>query len=165
MITSKPIPLLATIWLTTIPAMAAPPPAVDLRTADGQVLIAANQIRAYNWEDHTLTLAPKVIDRLSTRLLRSRELASGVPFTLAVGGKPVYRGILTSVISSKSFNAPVVLIGFRAADEKLAPNQLRIQLGYPSADFFKGEDPRGDARVRKALRLTGKLSAEKEAQP
>jgi hypothetical protein len=43
--------------------------------------------------------------------------------------------------------------------DRLRENQLRIQLAYPTAQFFKGVDPRGEDRVRAALAAGGKLAA------
>ncbi|MNC96812.1 hypothetical protein D3C83_142820 [compost metagenome] len=53
------------------------------------MLIAANQIRSYEWKTHTLTLAPKARDELAGRLLKER-IVSGIPFAVAVGGKKAY---------------------------------------------------------------------------
>ena len=39
----------------------------------------------------------------------------------------------------------------------LGADVLRIQLGYPGPDFFKGTDPRGDPRIHDALKAGGKL--------
>src|SRR5262245_1988278 len=90
------------LFLSCLTAGAAPPaPAtgVDIRSDDGTVLIAADQIRSYDWPTHTMTLAPKVRGQLADRLLKSRRLASGVPFAVTVGGKVIYRGTFTSLLS------------------------------------------------------------------
>lgn len=133
-------------------------PEVDLRSEDGEVLLAADKIRSYDWATHTLTLAPKAREELAAGLLSSKRLASGVPFGVAVGGKVVYSGTFTSILSSKSFATPVVLVDPLPPDAETGKDQLRIQLGYPTAEFFKGEDPRGDKRIREALKAGRKLA-------
>jgi hypothetical protein len=131
---------------------------IDIRDENGKVLIAANQIHSYDWTTHTLTLAPKIRDELSAQLFKSRRLASGIPFSVAVNGKVIYSGIFTSMVVSRSFSTPVVLVDRVLPDSKLDKDQLRIQLGYPTAEFFKGKDPRGDKRIQDALKADGKLS-------
>jgi hypothetical protein len=133
-----------------------PKPEVDIRSADGKVIIAADQIRSYDWAEHTLTLAPKVRDQLAKRL--RNELAAGTGFGVSVGGKVIYTGTLTSVVSSKSFSTPVIVVDLPILDMKQGENQIRIQLGYPGTNSFKGEDPRGDQRIRDALKAGGKLT-------
>jgi hypothetical protein len=131
---------------------------VDIRSADGKVLIAADQIRSYEWATHTLSLAtPKVRHELAKRLPQDR-MVSGIPFTVAVGGKAVYKGTFTTMASSRSFSTPVIVVDAQAVEPKLGTEQLRIQLGYPTAEFYKGDDPRADRRLREALQAGGKLS-------
>lgn len=142
---------------------AAPAPIVEVLGEDGKALISADQIRGYDWSTHTLTLASKVGERLADQLLQTRRLVSGVAFKVAVDGKPIYAGNFTSTFSSKSFSTAIILVGAGLAEDKLGPDQLRIQLGYPSPQFFKGADPRADPRLRKALHAAGKLIAPKES--
>lgn len=146
------------VALCTGPAIAAePPPQVDIRSSEGQVLVAVDQIRAYDWATHTLTLTPNGREALARRL-PSNRIVSGIPFAVAVGGKAIYQGTFTTFVSSYSFSTPVVLVdGLRAAGEPAA-EQLRVQLGYPTAAFFKGDDPRADRRIREALMASDKLS-------
>src|SRR5262249_45174687 len=58
--------------------------------------------------------------------------------------------------SSRSFSTPVIVVDAQAVEPKLGADQLRIQLGYPSAEFYKGEDPRADRRIREALKASDK---------
>ena len=146
-----------------IDKLAAEPGEVDIRSEDGNVLIAADQIRSYEWTTHTLTLAPKVRDELAKRLPKG-QIVSGIPFVVAVGGKEVYKGRFTTCLSSISFSTPIVVVDWQAMEPKLGTDLLRIQLGYPTAEFFKGEDPRADRRIREALNAGGKLT-EAESEP
>jgi hypothetical protein len=144
------------LWPATSVA-ADPTPEVEIRSGDGKVLIAADQIRSYEWATHTLTLAPKARDELAKRLAKDR-IVSGIPFAVTVGGKDVYKGKFTTVVSSMSFSTPIIVVDAQAVEPKLGADQLRIQLGYPTAEFFKGKDPRGDRRVREALKAADKLT-------
>jgi hypothetical protein len=132
-------------------------PEVDIRSEDGAVFLAADKILSCDWTTHTLTLAPKAREELAAGLRESKRLVAGIPFGVAVGGKVVYSGTFTSIVSSKSFATPVVLVDPVSPDAKTGKDQLQIQLGYPTAEFFKGEDPRGDKRIRAALKTSRKL--------
>ena len=152
--------VLLVAWLFALgdrPTVAAEPSiGFDIRTEDGKVLIAADQIRSYEWATHTMTLAPKARGELFARL-RGR-IASGVSFSVTVNGEVVYKGTFITKFSSESFSTPVVVLAARHLDPKLRQDKLRIQLGYPTAEFFKGEDPRADRRIREALKAGDKLS-------
>jgi RNA polymerase sigma factor (sigma-70 family) len=142
------------------PGQPRPASEVDIRSEDGKVLIAADQIRSYDWATHTLTLAPKAREELAARLRKSERtaLVTGVPFAVAVGGKTVYTGKFTTNLSSVTIPTPVVVVDAQELEPALGADRLRIQLGYPGPTFFKGDDPRGDPRVRKALEAGGKLA-------
>lgn len=131
---------------------------VDLRSEDGKVVVSADQIVSYDWAAHTLTLKPGVRGELAKRL-RNDRIVSGIPFAVCVGGKAIYKGAFTSVLSSKSFSIPMIVVDLPAVKEGDGEDQLQVQLGYPGADFFKGDDPRSDRRIRDSLVMSGKLIA------
>lgn len=141
------------------PATAADPPKLDIRDGAGDVLIAAEQIRSYDLATHTLTLLPEVRGPLCTQLYRSRRLVSGVPFAVAIDGKTSYGGNFTTSASSRSFDTPIIVIDPVSLDPNLHEDQLQIQLGYPTVEFFQGEDQRSDERIRTALATAGKLAS------
>jgi hypothetical protein len=129
----------------------------DIRTEAGTVLIAADQILAYDWATHTVTLKPGVRKELLGKL--KRVLANGQSFIAAVGGKKVYQGTLTSLLSSASFATPVIVLDEAAfLPNSLKADQIRIGLGYPGKTVFKGEDPRGDPVIEASLKASGKLA-------
>ena len=133
---------------------------LDIRAEDGTVLIAADQVLTYDWATHTLTLKPGVRKNLFIKLKGS--LANGYTFGVAVGGKTIYHGVFKSIISSSSSSSPVILLDEAVYEPKLLKeSQVRIVLGYPGKEHFKGEDPRGDPRVEKALKASGKLTKPK----
>ena len=138
---------------------AAGPEHFEIRGADDKVVIAADDVLAYEWASHTLTLKPKVRKNLFEKL--KGKLLHGEPFIVSVGGKVVYQGNWKSVLSSIPCTTPVIMLDGRALDPKLGEDQVRIELGYPSKDYFKGEDPRGDQRVRNALEASGKLKQDR----
>jgi len=153
---NKPVALVAAC-LTLVPT-ASSATELDIRSDDGKVLIAADQIRSYDWATHTLTLAPKAREQLADKLRKTKRLVSGIPFAVAVDGEVVYGGTFTSIESSRSFSTPVILTDPTVADPKMGQDQLRIQLGYPTSTFFKGDDPRIDKRIHEALKAAGKLA-------
>lgn len=87
-----------------------------------------------------------------------RQAITARRWCVTVRGKVVYKGTFTTIVSSLSFSTPVIVVDAQAVESKLGADQLRIQLGYPTAEFFKGEDPRADRRIREALRADGKLT-------
>ena len=140
-----------------------PPLALDIRGDDSQIIIPTEQIRSYDWPTHTLTLTPGTRAKLAKRLLENiqltemKKLVSGIPFTVSVGGKPVYRGTLTTSVSSLSFDTPVIVVDPILNVPILGDDQLQIQLGYPAQNLFKGDDPRANKRIENALKAAGKL--------
>ena len=148
------IGLLSAAQVKTSPA-AESPGEFDIRDPAGKVIIAADQIQFYDWVSHTLSLPPAVADELATSLLEGKRLVSGGPFSMCVGGKPIYDGMFTTSVSSKSLTSPtIVMAGGIGADRNL----LHIQLGYPTDKYFQGQDPRADKRIEEALRAAGKLA-------
>jgi len=145
---------------TAVLSGAEPAPTVDLRSEDGKVFIAADRIRSYDWTTHTLTLEPKVREELA-KSLRNDRIVSGIPFAVAVEGKVIYKGMFTTCLSSRSFKTPIIVVDAQAIEPELGADQLRIQLAYPTAEFFEGEDPRSDRRIQEALKASGKLTETK----
>ncbi|MBC8876900.1 MAG: type II secretion system protein GspG [Planctomycetes bacterium] len=136
---------------------------VSLQAKDGTDLIRCEEITRYDWQTHTLTLQRKVRGKLYERL-RS-ELVRGHGFQFVVNGKPIYSGTITTAFSSFSFGTPVIVLDEQITGKKLDENQIRIDLGYPSEKFFKGRDPRGDERIKDALKELGKLEAKDGVAP
>ncbi len=129
---------------------------LDLRDEAGKVLVSSDEITGYEWSSHTLILKKGVADRLSIRLIQ-QEQKLAMPFTLALDGKTVYRGELTTGFSSQSLSGMVIVLGDQQPDKNAKTDRLSLQLGYPSKKFFQGKDPRGDDRVKNALQSAKKL--------
>ncbi len=123
---------------------------VDLRL-DDTPFIAADEIMAYTWETHELILTGAAYRRLSK--LEGLALQDpGLPFVACVGDEPIYGGMLWTSLSSASFGG--ILIDLYPAAQECP---LSIQAGYPSPDWFTGEDLRADPRIHEALEAAGKL--------
>jgi hypothetical protein len=127
---------------------------LDIRDPAGNVIIAADQIQFYDWVSHTVNLPPAVADELAKSVLAGNRLVSGVPFSMCVGGKPIYDGMFTTSVSSKIHNAPTIVMTGFGTDR----NQLHIELGYLTDKNSKDQDPRADKRIEEALRSAGKLA-------
>lgn len=147
---------LALTGVTSRPSLA-DAPQLDIRTRDGKILIAAEEILAYDWSTHTMTVHRSVRPWL-LNALRKGALDDGT-FVVAVDGKPIYSGAWMSCMMSSSRATPVIVLDAQQLDDGLKPNQLRIDLGYPSEKFFAGADPRGDERIKQALAKQRKLAS------
>ena len=122
----------------------------SIRSASGVELITINDIQEYHWPTHTLTLAPGVLERLQKQL--TGELVSGYLFDVLANGEVVYQGTMTIGVSSFSFSSVVIVLGGINYDTTIKYNQIRIELGYPSQDYFKGTDPRNNHDLLESLR-------------
>ncbi len=118
---------------------------------DDTPFIAPDEILAYTWETHEFTLTGSAYRRLS-KLEGFALQAPGLPFVACVGDEPIYGGMLWTSLSSVSFGGLFIDL-YPAAQERT----LSIQAGYPSPDWFTGEDLRADPRIRQALEAAGKL--------
>ncbi len=125
-------------------------PEVDLNTVQLQdaPLISTEDIVSYTWATHEIELT----DAAFQRVLQLHVPVSGTAFVVCVGRKPVYWGAFWTPISSLSFDGVVIWTPL-GSDSRV----IRIELGYPSAGFFAGDDPRADQAIRRALEQAGKL--------
>ena len=127
-------------------------PAFALTSPDAkEVFLSAEDLVSYDWAWHRLELCPGAKARLVERLLG--DLAAGRPFALVAGGQRIYEGVFTSSMSSRTESG--VVIDLAPVDDE--PCRVDLQLGYPTAAFFRGADPRDDPRVRAALAGLNKL--------
>jgi hypothetical protein len=128
-----------------------PEPRFAIIDEDVRPILTAEQIVSYEWASHRITLQPGAT--LNVRVKEGHSIVHGVPFAVVADGVTCYRGAVTTSLSSFSQSVPVIDID--PFDEK--ENVVRIELGYPSWEYFKCKDPRGDERVRHALGALGKL--------
>lgn len=115
-------------------------------------ILTTEDIAQYDWESHTLDLTTPAYNQLLAIFSRGMPM-SGVPFVIVSHGQRIYAGAFWSPASSLSFDGVVIL---QPADP--TAGTLFINLGYPGQDFFTGEDPRDDPRLREALDNAGVLA-------
>lgn len=112
-------------------------------------ILSVDDIVTYDWETHEIQLTDSASERV-TRLEGS--MLGGLPFAVCVGGEPVYIGAFWTSYSSAVFDGTVIDV-YPAKFGQPVP----IQLGYPSPEWFAGEDLRSDPRVFQSLEDAGKL--------
>ena len=114
-------------------------------------LLAGDDIVAYDRLTHDIELSGAAYRRVQA-LFAAPVPVRGLPFVVCVGREPLYAGAFWTSLSSQSFDGPVIM-------EPLAAGLpvIRITTGYPGPAFFRGPDPRADARIVAALRAAGKL--------
>lgn len=114
-------------------------------------IITTEDIASYNWENHYFHLTQEAYATLLTIFSQGMPM-SGVPFVILSNGERIYAGSFWSPLSSLSFDGVVIL---QPLDPTNAP--FSIVLGYPTSEFYTGEDPRSNAQLRKALEDAGLL--------
>lgn len=111
-------------------------------------------INVYSLKDHTLELKQDAYEKII-------NLKIGTLFVVCVGKQRVYWGIIWSSIRSVSFEGIVILqpSELRLVSSSWRPEKfiIKIELGYPTEEYFEGIDLRGDKRIIEALKRTGKL--------
>ncbi len=115
---------------------------------EGEPVLASDDIIAYDGETHEMQLTAAAAERLGTLQVPT----SGLPFVACVGGEPIYGGAFWTGFSSQSFDG--IVIDVLAARIR---GVVRIEIGYPGSQYFKGPDRRSDPRVLRALERAGKL--------
>jgi len=114
-------------------------------------ILSLADITAYTWETHEMELTPSAYERIA-QLQVSISNGTGLPFVICVGSERVYSGAFWTSYSSAVFGGIVIDV---YPAEKYRP--IRIQLGYPSEEWFTGEDLRSDPRIFRSLEEAGKL--------
>jgi hypothetical protein len=114
-----------------------------------QPLIAARDIITYNALTHEIKLTATAFERI----LDLQVPVSGKSFLVCVDRNPVYWGAFWTPISSMSFDGVTIWkpLGNRES------SVITLELGYPSASFYNGEDPRSDPEILNSLESSGKI--------
>ncbi len=126
--------------------------ALDDLPLQPEPLLTDGDLLAYDGVSHTFTLRPERALALTPVTIPT----SGRAFVLCVGEERIYAGGFWTPFSSLSFDGIVIEPALVEGE-----HAWRIALGYPGPDFFRGEDPRSDARVLEALRVQGLLDGRK----
>ena len=140
------------IYLISDPQITSP----DLKNYDldelplaAEPLLVTDELIGYNWELHTFDLTQEAYFKLITIFSGGLPM-SGLPFAVVAYEEPIYAGAFWALFSSLSFDGVVIL---QPTDP--AGQTMQIALGYPGAEFFTGEDPRGNPRLQQALEDAG----------
>jgi hypothetical protein len=112
-------------------------------------VIAMNDIISYNAQTHELKLTTNVFERITKLEVPVR----GRSFVVCVDKQPLYWGAFWTPISSISFDGVTIWKPLSSQGPKI----ITLELGYPSSDFYGGEDPRDNPEVIRSLEKAGKL--------
>lgn len=114
-----------------------------------QPLIAVRDIITYNAQTHEIKLTMTAFERI----LDLQVPVSGKSFLVCVNKNPVYWGAFWTPISSLSFDGVTIWKPLSNRESTV----IALELGYPSASFYGGEDPRSDQEILNSLERSGKL--------
>jgi hypothetical protein len=117
---------------------------------EGEPVITIDDVVSYEKATHTIILTNAGYERLQ----RLQVPTSGLSFALYVDNEPIYSGAFWTNISSQSFDGVVIIV---EPSQPVNDPVIKIQLGYPGSDFYKGDDPRSDSRIMQVLQQAGKL--------
>ena len=141
------------VSLLTVPAIAQTKTnhSFAITTGDGAI-ITDTDIVEYRFAEHTMKIRGDSLGRMS----RLRLTASGIPFRVFADGAEIYQGRLVSRVSSMSFKEPIILMEVDT-NEPVATVTIHGP-HYHEPRFQTGNDPRGDARITRALAALNKLT-------
>ncbi len=111
-------------------------------------IISIRDIITYNAQTHEMKLTTDAFERIYSLEVPVR----GKSFVVCVDKDPVYWGAFWTPISSMSFEGVTIWKPLSPQDK-----MITLELGYPSSDFYEGEDPRNNAKILSSLREAGKL--------
>ncbi len=114
-------------------------------------LLTIDDFINYYWEAHAFDLTPEAYQTL-VAVFSAGLPTDGVPFVVKSYGERIYSGAFYSLLSSTSYDGVVI---FEPMDP--AGMTMFVVLGYPSSDFFTGEDPRAHANLKQAFEEAGVL--------
>ena len=118
---------------------------------DEPPLLTVDDIVAYSWDTHEMELTASAFERIAW-LERTRLSMAGLPFVVYAGGEPIYGGALWTSYSSVPYGWIVIDVYPASSGQP-----LHIRLGYPSPEWFEGDDLRSDPRIQRSLQEAGKL--------
>ena len=115
-------------------------------------VISADDLVSYQPATHEIHLTPKAY----SRIMHLGLPLAGRSFAVCVDRHPVYAGAFIIPISSMSVDAVVIRQPAHTHDS-LDRHVLTLELGYPGAEAYTGEDPRAAPEILEALRRDKKL--------
>jgi hypothetical protein len=118
---------------------------------DQSPILSTDDILEYTWETHEIKLLPAASVRLA-QLEKHSLSGPGLPFVVCVGTERIYGGMFWSSYSSVPYGGIVIDVYPVGSDQ-----HIYVQTGYPSNDWFVGEDLRDDPRIFESLEDAGLL--------
>lgn len=115
---------------------------------NNQPVISDEDIVWYNKTSHEMKLTEAGLGKLQALTIPVR----GLPFVIKLDGKEVYNGSFWVPVSSVSCNGIVIEIWQDQSDI------VEIKKGYPSTEFYTGNDPRNNYGLLEYFREKGKLT-------
>jgi hypothetical protein len=114
-------------------------------------IISYDNIISYDTTSHILNL---IYSRDSLKSRIGKIGVYGEAFLVTLDASKIYGGWFWTPISS----IPCHWVVIEPDDlfDSLATNEIRIKLGYPAEDHFKGEDPRNNPEIMNRLVIDGK---------
>jgi hypothetical protein len=112
-------------------------------------IITVSDIITYDAQEHELRLTASAFERVSQLDVPTR----GKSFIVCVDNEPIYWGAFWVFWSSQSFDGVTIWKPLRLEEQHV----IRLELGYPSSEFYTGEDPRSNPVVIESLDQAGKL--------
>jgi hypothetical protein len=111
-------------------------------------VISVDDIISYTRDTHEIELTADAYERVTTMKVPT----SGKAFVVCVGSKQVYWGAFWAPYSSQSFDGVTIWLPSLSKE-----NVVKLTLGYPSAGFYRGKDPRSNPEIFQSLKQAGKL--------
>jgi hypothetical protein len=134
---------------------------IDLEKAEliGEPIISYNHIILYDTSNHVLTLSFSQ-DSLKKRIAQISAYNDinaiyGMPYIVTLDHEKIYGGWFWSPVSSIPCHSVVILLD--TVSDALKINEIKIQLGYPDENQFKGIDPRNNKKIIERLIKDQKL--------
>ena len=113
-------------------------PDLNQITIADKPIIGLDDIVSYNHTNHAITLTKNAF----MCIINPNLPVWGNTFVVCVDRKPIYLGAVLTMASSVIYDGVMIIAPFPVSQEA---SPITIGLGYPSSDYFKGEDPRNNA--------------------
>ncbi len=124
---------------------------INLKDAEliGEPIISCNQIISYDTNNHEITLSYSS-DSLKKRIVQSPAYDKvvgvyGLPFIVTLDSEKIYGGWFWTPVSSIPCHSVVIMLDNIFDD--LQTNEIKIQLGYPNKEQFKGINTRNNKKI------------------
>ncbi len=118
----------------------------------GEPIISYNQILSYDTSNHIITLSNSR-DSLKNKI--GQISIYGEPFIVTVDSQKIYGGWFWSPVSSIPCHSAVIILD--GIIDSLKSNEIKIKLGYPNENQFKGIDYRNNKLIIDCLIRDNKI--------